>query len=250
MSADPLLLAVLAAAAGLAGFTQGLAGFGSTLVAMPLLAAVLEVRVAVPLGCLLALSLNLALAARMRRHVQRRDLARLLACSLPGMGLGALALGLAPEAALKGLLGAAVLGLALHSLRSAPPVRGPGPGWVAAAGLVAGFLGVAIGINGPPVVAWAARQAWSRDALKATLLAYFLLAGLGIVGIQAGQGLVTAQVLKLYGLALPALAVGALAGHACYGRVDDRAFRRVVLALLALVGAALLWQGLAPAAPG
>ncbi|MEW5773889.1 MAG: sulfite exporter TauE/SafE family protein [Thermodesulfobacteriota bacterium] len=235
---------VAAAAAAMAGFTQGLAGFGSTLVAMPLLVTVLDVRTAAPLGCLLALAINLVLGARLRRHAQRRELVLLLACSAPGAGLGAWILGAAPEAALHALLGAGVLGMALVSLAAGRPRRAPGLGWAVLAGLAAGSLGVAIGVNGPPVVAWASRQAWDRHALKATLLAYFLCAGAAIVAIQAAQGLVTPQVLQLFALALPALAAGMAAGHACSGRLDETTFRRTVLALLAASGAALLVQGL------
>lgn len=233
---------VAAAAAGLAGFTQGLAGFGSTLVAMPVLVTVLDMRAATPLCCLLALCINLGLGARLRRCVQRRELGLLLACSAPGVGLGAWVLAAAPEETLRTLLGAGVLGMALLSLCTGRPRRAPGPGWAALTGLVAGSLGVSIGVNGPPVVAWASRQAWDRDALKATLYAYFLCAGLVIVGIQAGQGLITPRVLGLFGLALPALAVGMAAGHLCSGHLDETAFRRLILALLAATGAVLMVQ--------
>jgi hypothetical protein len=76
------------------------------------------------------------------------------------------------------------------------------------------------------VVAWASRQAWDRDAIRATMFAYFLCAGLAIVGVQIGQGLVTSRVLELFGLALPALALGIPAGQACSGRLDETGFRR------------------------
>jgi uncharacterized membrane protein YfcA len=237
---------VVMLAAALAGFTQGLAGFGSTLVAMPLLITLLPVREAAPLGCLLALITNLALVlgARLRCYVQRRELALLLICSAPGTALGAWVLAAAPEAALRALLGAGVLGMALLSLAAGRPRRAPGLGWAVAAGLAAGSLGVAIGVNGPPVVAWAARQGWGRDAFKATLFAYFLCAGMANVAIQASQGLATPHVLGLFALGLPALTAGFTAGHACSGRLDEAVFRRVVLALLAVSGAALLAQGL------
>jgi hypothetical protein len=236
---------ITAAAAALAGFTQGLAGFGSTLVAMPLLVTALPVRVAAPLCCLLALCINLVLGARLRRHAQRRELGLLLACSAPGAALGAWVLAAAPESVLRLLLGAGVLGMALLSLAAGAPRRAPGLGWAVLSGLVAGSLGVAIGVNGPPVVAWASRQNWGRDALKATLMAYFLCAGVVIVAIQAGEGLITRQVLLLFALALPALGLGMAAGHACSGRLPEAAFRRLVLALLAATGAVLLVQGLA-----
>lgn len=239
---DSLTLAAITAAAGFAGFTQGFAGFGSTLVALPLLGMVLDVRTAVPVCCLMALVINSVLVARLYRHVQRESLGWLIAASLPGMAIGAWMLGIAPEGALKGLLGASVLLVAVHSLGFGQPKAPSRKEWVALAGLVAGCLGVCIGINGPPVVAWAARQPWSRNTLKATLTSYFLLAGIAIVGVQSAKGFVTRHVLLLFALALPALAAGLWAGAACCGRLGDAAFRRCVLALLAVTGGVLLWQ--------
>ncbi len=244
---DTLTLAAITAAAGFAGFTQGFAGFGSTLVALPLLGMVLDVRTAVPVCCLMALVVNIVLVARLHPHIQRGALGWLIVASLPGMAVGAWMLGIAPEGLLKGLLGASVLLVVMHSLRVSQPLAPSRKEWLALAGFLAGCLGVCIGINGPPVVAWAARQAWSRNALKATLTSYFLLAGIGIVGVQAANGLVTNHVLLLSAVAMPALAAGLWAGGAYCGRLSDRAFRRCVLALLAVTGATLLGQVLAGA---
>ncbi|EPR44557.1 protein of unknown function DUF81 [Desulfovibrio sp. X2] len=232
----------LGLASGLAGFTQGFGGFGSTLVALPLLGMVFGMRAAVPLGCLMALTLNVFLATRHRSHVRRPALLLLLAAALPGMALGAALIGHLPEALLKSLLGAALLLLAGQSLRTGLPATPAGTGWAAAAGFVSGCLGMCIGVNGPPVIAWTARQPWPREALKATLTTYFLLAGIGIVGTQALSGLVTRPVLGLYAAALAPLLGGLWAGEFCCGKLDDQTFRRIVLLLVGAMGALLLCQ--------
>jgi len=243
-----MLLSFVGAAAGLAGFTQGLAGFGSTLVALPVLGAVLPARAATPLGCLMALAINACLIARLRGRVSWRDLGLLLAASLPGMALGAWMLGDAPEALLKGLLGGYLIWCGARGYRAASrPPHAPAGGRLAdgaAAGLAAGFLGVAIGVNGPPVVAWASRRMTCRDALRATLAGYFLAAGTGIVGAQWAKGLVTPQVLGLFALSLPALAVGLTAGALLCGRISEPGFRRAVFGLLTAAGVGLVWQAL------
>jgi uncharacterized membrane protein YfcA len=249
MTIEPALYATVALAAGLAGFTQGFAGFGSTLVAMPLLGLVLDIGTALPLGCLMALGINLGLGPGLYRHVRWRPLGLLLACSLPGMALGAFLLGVVPKAVLSGVLGAVVLYVALRILPADPLRVGTGNLLAAPIGLVAGCLGVCIGVNGPPVVAWAARQPWRGVELKATLVGYFLASGLGIVGVQAASGLVTARVAALTLPALPALVIGLWTGGVLYGRVNETAFRRLVIALLAATGLVLvgqaLWQALA-----
>ncbi|MFZ5813166.1 MAG: sulfite exporter TauE/SafE family protein [Thermodesulfobacteriota bacterium] len=249
---DALIVVIVGVAAGLAGFTQGLAGFGSTLVALPVLCAVLDPRTATPLGCLMALAVNVCLVARLRERVAWRELFVLCAASLPGMALGAWMLWDAPEALLKGFLGAYLVWFGLRGLRGAgrktsSPVGGQGPGnaaGTAAVGLAAGFFGVSIGVNGPPIVAWASRRLADRAVLRGTLAGYFLAAGFGIVGSQWAAGLMTARVLTLFGASVPALAAGLAAGGFLCGRVSDAGFRRVVFALLTAAGAGLAWQAL------
>jgi len=240
---DLSLIISLAGIALLAGFTQGFAGFGSTLVAMPLLVSLLGIRAAVPVGCLMAVTINVMLTQRLWRHVQARAVRGLLLGALPGMALGGLLLREAPEAALKALLGAAILALTAQSLRAVQAGPPPRRAWAAVAGMVSGCMGVSIGVNGPPVVAWMAYQPWGRNAVRATLTTYFLLAGVGAVSVQGTQGLVTPSVLAMYAWSLPALAVGLYSGAACCGRIGDRAFRRVLLTLLAASGSVMLWQG-------
>jgi uncharacterized membrane protein YfcA len=199
-------------------------------------------QVAVPVGCLLALCLNVMLICRLRVHVRVRVLVLLLGAAVPGMILGTLVLGAVPSAPLQALLGLALLLFVWREWRpvTARPPAGPSLG--VAAGLLSGLFGALIGVNGPPVVVWVARQGYDRNAFRGTLTAYFLLVGLGLVASQALGGLVTMRVLTLTGIGLPALVVGVLAGLAGCGRIGEKAFRRVLLVLLGATGLSLLLQ--------
>lgn len=239
---DATLDLVVCLAAFLAGFTQALAGFGSALVALPLLSQVLPMREAVPVGCLLALCLNVLLTCRLRGHVRGRVLGLLLVAAVPGVVAGTLALGMVPSAWLRALLGVGLLVFVWRQWRPAACRRPAGPVWGAVAGLCSGLFGALIGVNGPPVVVWAACQGYDRDTFRGTLTAYFLSVGLGLVGSQVLGGLVTRQVLVLTGLGLPALVLGVLAGLAGCGRISDRVFRLVLLGLLAATGVSLMLQ--------
>jgi len=185
---EPFTLLVVIGAAGLGGCVQGLTGFGSTVVALPLLGLALPVRDAVAVGCLMALATNLLLIFRLHHWVNRPALGLLVLASLPGMVGGAFVLRLASELWLKALLGLTVGGLGLASLCRARLAAGPDRVFGVAAGLVAGCLGVAIGINGPPVVAWTARQAWPRPMFLATLNAYFCWPVAPLSGFRRARG--------------------------------------------------------------
>ena len=225
------------------GFTQGLAGFGSTLVALPILALVFDLKLAVPVCTTLALALNLVMAAGLGRHVRVRPLCLLLAASLPGMPLGAYALDALPGHWLKTVLALAIFAFVANQGLGGGQRTPAGPGWGVFAGFAAGCLGGAIGINGPPIVAWVSRLGLDRHAMRATLAAYFLLAGCGVVASQAMAGLVTGTALTRMAAALPALGLGIAAGVSLCGRISETAFRRVVLFILSATGVSLLFQG-------
>ncbi|MGE4539379.1 MAG: sulfite exporter TauE/SafE family protein [Desulfovibrio sp.] len=239
---EPSIIILLAVAALCGGFTQGLAGFGSTLVALPMLALVMDLRVATPVCCLLAVTLNIILTGKLRGHIVWPALALLLGASLPGMAIGAHALRSISDVLLKGALGLAVLAFVGHALRRRDTGSRAGTGLGLLAGFTAGCMGAAIGVNGPPVVAWISRQGYDRNGVRATLTAYFLLAGVGVVSAQYLAGLLNREVWTRTAVAAPALVIGLAAGMACCGRIGERAFSRVMLGVLGLSGVSLLAQ--------
>jgi hypothetical protein len=237
---DVSSIVIVAAAACLAGFVQGMTGFGSVLAALPLLSIALGVRAAIPLACLLAFCINILLLPGLRKNVQLRPLAVLLLCSIPGMALGAWFLGRAPDAVLKTVIGLIVVYMAVSS-RKPPKAECAPKGWLTmTAGFASGFLGVCTGAGGPPVLIWAARQPWSARMLKATIVGFFLVSGVGIVAVQACSGLITSNVLMLFAVLLPPLVLGVWLGGFCFVRMNEIVFRRVFCLLLGVLGGTLL----------
>ena len=75
----------------------------------------------------------------------------------------------------------------------------------------------------------------------------FQPSGVAVFAITAlwlgGTGMISANTLTLFFIGLPVLAVGTWAGLKLFGKLDDQAFRRVVLILLLLSGLSLLVLG-------
>lgn len=239
---EPTFLVAVSLGAMFAACVQGMLGFGTTLVALPIISLALPLRQAVPVCCLLALAINALLTWRLMRHLRVRALLFLLGISLPGMVLGARVLTEAPENALRLLLAVVILVSVWRGMRPRAARRAVGLAWGLGAGLLAGAMGVCLGINGPPIAAWVHRQDWSREAMRATLGAYFLLAGVGIVGVQAWQGLVSARVVGAFASGLPALFLGLWLGMSACRRMDARLYRLAVQGFLAVIGVSLLLQ--------
>jgi uncharacterized membrane protein YfcA len=227
--------------AALAVFTgavlQSATGFGFALVAAPILFALLGPQQAVTAGVLLGLGLNVLTLATERRRpaVLRRDAGLLLAWSLPGLALGALALRELSEQLLSVLVALAVLAaLALRvRSRSRPPGRAVRRGWQApAAGVTSGALSTSTSLSGPPLVFYLLARGAAPGAMRDTLAAIFVV-----------QALLGYPALLLSGtFDLPAgiwaLLAGGLAGHVlgrrAFAWLHGERHERAVLALLGL----------------
>ncbi len=234
-----LIIAVTLAA----GFVQGLTGFGSVLLSLPVLVVFLDVKTTVPLIGLFALSINAMLVWQLKRHLVLRRLAVLLLATVPGIPVGVYLLKTLPAQWLTLAIGILLLAFSIFSLRGFTPRR-LGRGWATLAGFAAGCLGGSVGANGPPIIAYATMQPWPKDEIKGTMIGYFFTAGIAISGMHALSGLVTADVLRLYAAGLPGLAAGVLAGSVLYGRLAGKSYRALVLWTLAAMGVFMIYRSL------
>ncbi|MDP2412090.1 MAG: sulfite exporter TauE/SafE family protein, partial [Pseudolabrys sp.] len=75
-----------------------------------------------------------------------------------------------------------------------------------------------------------------RAIFQPVILAAFAMTAVSL----AFAGAVTADLVRLYLYGLPALAAGLWLGIKLYGRLDEAAFRRVILVLLLLSGLTLI----------
>jgi len=77
--------------------------------------------------------------------------------------------------------------------------------------------------------------------VQRTVFQPVMLAAIAVSAISLSTaGAVTAETIKLYLLGLPALVAGLWIGFRLYGKLDDAAFRKVVLLFLLVSGLALI----------
>ena len=229
----------------LAGLIQGLAGFGVMLVALPLMAMLIDIKTAVPLILLLALVMNAILVCQLARHIEAGKWLPLLIASLPGVPVGVYFLKTVEPRWLELLVGAVVIAsTAATWLRGTPGAELKKP-WAWAAGLSAGFLGASIGASGPPVIIYTALQPWSKHQTKATLVTFFTIGGAGILALQFFFDLVTPAVLRNFAYCLLPLLGGVLTGMRLFDRIDETYYKRAVQILLLALGVVMLAKGAA-----
>ncbi len=220
----------------LAGFIQGLSGFGSVLVALPLLALFLDFKIVVPLVNLWSLAINTLLLIQLRRHLNFKNSVPLFLAALPGIPLGVYILRHVPVWVLEMSLGGTLLVFSWYFVSSGGRTRNLTSSWAYAAGFCSGCLGGSLGASGPPVILYSALQPWPKDQIKATLASYFFLAGIFIIAAQAAAGLVTTAVLTGSLLSIPFIILGVVAGALWYRKLDTTRYRQVVVGLTTLLG--------------
>ena len=173
----------------LASFLHGLAGFGSALLALPLLALFLDIKLVIPLVALVACSLNLILLVQLRHHFEKEKLYPLIIGALPGIAIGAFVLKRVHANIIQIVLGAVLVSYAVTGLFVRFSPKNLKDDWAYLIGFLAGCFGGALSAIGPPIVVYASLQPWDKDKIKAMLQGFLLLAGLLVVIFQALIGI-------------------------------------------------------------
>ena len=245
MSIPPEALVAAALVVAFAYAVFGLAGFGSTVLALPLLAQFFALKFAVPLLMLLDVAAFLAFGARVRKRVRYGEIGWLVPFILVGMAAGLVLLIELPERILLAVLGAFLLVYALYSLarRGAPPSLGRA--WAVPVGLTGGVFSALFGTGGVLFALYNAGRIPDKDALRATNAAMIMLSSLLRIVLFGAAGLLTQDGLLATALILlaPVLA-GVWIGHRLHAAVPAAAVVKAVYALLVIAGLTLLARSL------
>ncbi len=211
-----------------------------------MLALCIPLRVAAPLAVLVSITIAAVVVAQDWRHIHLRSVAWLVVATALGIPLGLHLLIVCPEAWAKGCLGVLILLFALYCLagRMRFTLDRDSQAWLLSCGFVAGILGGAYGMNGPPLVIYGSLRRWSAQHFRATLQAYFLPASMFVMFGYWAAGLWTSVVTRDYLFCLPAIVPAVLLGRIINRRLHSAAFLRYVYIALAGIGLTLLGEAI------
>lgn len=247
MPAWPLGLVETAwcAAALFAGYAvRGAAGFGSGVVATPLMAFVLPLATVAPLITFIGAFVSIRQAARDWPLIAWRRLAEFVPGILIGVPLGIWVFREVSAEVLIRALGLYVVGYALYSLFGSRPGGEAKrlPRWTA---LPIGTLGAVVatvfgGMAGPVYVTYLDGLRLSKSVFRVTVSTTLLVLSIVRSAAYLAGGVFRIEDFPLVlGAAVP-VAIGTLAGEWVHDRIDPATFRRLVGGLLVLSGLALL----------
>lgn len=220
----------------LAGFVQGVTGFGSVLVALPLLSLFLDVKVAIPLCALNSVVITTFLALRLRKYLDWKKILPLCIAAIPGMIVGVTLLKRVSSESLSIALGVLLVVYSCYCLLVKVRQRRLHPVWSYLAGFSSGAIGAAFSAGGPPTIIYATLNDWGKDEIKATLSGFFLFNSYLSATAHAVSGLTTVTVLTSFLYSAPFVLAGTVLGSLCYGRIERALYLKVIFVFLFLMG--------------
>jgi len=225
----------------LAYIIKGLSGFGSGLIAIPLLAFIFPITFIVPVLGLLNYSGTLMQSFHLRKQVSWKDILPLIPFTLTGIAIAIWLLVNVDEKMLVSILGGFVLCYSIYSLLPLPDFNG-GRKWAIFGGGLGGMVGALFGTGGPFYVVYLKMRQLNKAQFRASIaMIFFFDGGVRIIG-YALNGLYTAQVLWMLLMLFPVLFIGMYVGHHLHVKFDQKKFNQVISILLMISGVMLLYK--------
>ena len=237
---NPLFWGLAVIGVVLTGISKsGFAG-GAGVVAVPLLALVMPVPLAVFLMLPLLLAMDVKTIQYYYRHASAVDLRHVIPAAVAGIAVGGLLLGKMPDDLLKLLLGLISIVFALW--QQLAPVLGKmrGAGWLW--GGLSGLTSTLIHAGGPPInIYLIARQLPKLTWLATAGIFFGIMNAIKVVPyLMTGQWTLKTFIASL--LLLPVALLGTWLGKHIQGRIPDHLFMHCCRALLLASGLLLIAQ--------
>ncbi|MFZ1951606.1 MAG: sulfite exporter TauE/SafE family protein [Pseudolabrys sp.] len=238
---DGIVLTVFLLASFLGGLTSGLAGF-----AMGLVVSGIYLHILTPIQTA-TLIVGYGFVTQgygvwaLRHAVRWRGAAPFIIGGLMGVPAGTMLLTYIDPAYMRIGVGILLVVYSIYSLaRPAIKLAHEGVAAEVGVGFLNGLLAGLTGLVGIVVVIWCQLRNWPKDVQRAIFQPVLLATILTSTVSLSAAGAVTAETMKLYLLGLPCMLAGTWVGLRLYGRLNDAAFRKIILLLLLVSGLSLI----------
>lgn len=222
----------------------GLAGFGSTLISIPLLAHLYPLKFVLPVVVVLDCVGAFSMGFKLRENVNRRELLPLLPFMLAGMVAGVFLLVNLPGNILLACLSLIILLYGtLYAMKRDSGMRVAC--WAAAPlGLVAGISSALFGVGGPIYVMYLSGRGATPDQVRATVPVIFMFTTIGRITLYIAAGLFSWNVLLTAAALLPVMFLGLYAGHRLHLNLRRDTLIRIIGGVMIASGVSLLLRAL------
>jgi uncharacterized protein len=221
-------------------FIRGITGFGSGLIAVPMLAMSHPLQFTVPLVLALDFTASFALGGLNNRKAAWSEIRALLPFGIVGACLGAYALFNLPSGPVLVTLGAFTMFFGFRNVFGVQSKGQISRLWALPTGLIGGTTGALFGTSGPPYIIYLTHRLKDKGEVRATFSWLFVIDGGFRLFLYLVTGLLLNTELQIaYALALVPMAIGLYAGNKVHLDITSEAMLKLVGVLLVVSGAML-----------
>ncbi len=220
---------------------RGIAGFGSALIAVPLLALSLPLTIVVPLVVFLDYVGSASQGMNNRECIQWKEIWPLLPFSLVGVAVSLFIMDSVKPEMLSLALGGFIIIFAIYQLQ--PMKLGQANQVISVpTGFLGGFVGTLFGTGGPFYVIYLNLRHLDKNSFRATFATIFLIDGAMRLAGYALKGFYTLELLSFLVMAVPVAGLGLFFGGKIHTALGRDIFVRLISVLLLGSGTALLMK--------
>lgn len=219
---------------------RGITGFGSGLIAIPILALMLPLQIVVPMIGLLDYLASLSHGMKHRRQIAMKEILPLIPFTLIGVLAGLYLLKEVDSQLLSRVLGGFVLIYAFYSLFAKEFKGECRRVWSAPAGIMGGAVGTLFGTGGPFYIIYLQMRRLDKTGFRATIATIFLLDGTSRIIGYSLSGLYSLETLWLMLISIPLMGISLYIGGHIHTEISAQGFRRAIGYTLIISGCSLL----------
>lgn len=243
MDGFPLDLTIFLTTTFVSAFVAGLSGFAFGLVAASIWLYILTPLQTATLIVAFGLVVQGYSVWKLRRSLNWGKLWPFLIGAAIGVPVGVTILTWANPAHVRAGIGVFLIVFSLYALfrPAMKPITAGGAPIDACVGFLNGVLAGVTGLAGILVTIWCGLRGWPKDQQR-TIFQPVAVAIFAMSAVWLGAKIViSAETIRLFLFGFPVLLAGTWLGMKLYGRIDEATFRKVVLVLVLLSGAALVY---------
>lgn len=230
---DILILALIVF---LASLIQGATSFGFSLVALPLMGFILNLKEIVPLLVILSLVLNILIALQLKMKPNIKEIFLLFIFGIIAIPFGVKLLLIVDEFILKKAVSIFLIVVAIMMARGYKiEIKNKNLALIIT-GTLSGVLNGSVSLSGPPIVILLSNDQKNRDDFRISLTSLFILFNLFTVLMYLNKGLLSVSIMTSYLPIVPFLFAGTFIGVKIGNKIDEGKFKQMVLYLLVIMG--------------
>jgi hypothetical protein len=212
---------------------KSFSGFGAALLAIPILANFISLKVLIPLFVLFDFYSGSSVLITSKKEVNLKQLTWVVSGLLGGTFLGTLFLKSINATFLENLFGLVIAVFALKDLIFTKiKLKFNSNYWGILAGFLGGLCGALFGVNGPPIVIYLVEKIKDTKQLRGTLMVIFMIDAVWKIILFSANQLMTFKTLWLSLLLIPFMIPGLYLGKQANLKVDKRIFKKAIAVLL------------------